>query len=104
MFHVMCPIDTPLIYGGMPPPSDLSSMPGRSTWMTSAPSAPRFIVDHGPTMISVRSKTRIPSSGPLITAPPLLNGVRVAGRADCTRYVERRRHEHELVNAVCDAV
>src|SRR6476619_5772533 len=68
MLQVMNTTDVPLIEGGVPPPRLRPSTPPRSIWKTSAPICPRFWVDHGPTIIRVRSKTRIPSSGPAIVS------------------------------------
>ncbi len=56
--------------GGVRPPRLASSVPPRSTWKTSAPIWPRFCVDQGPTIISVRSNTRMPSKGPKICNLP----------------------------------
>src|SRR5262249_35273797 len=43
---------------------DESPLPGRSTFSTSAPMSARIIVQNGPAMCSVRSRTLTPASGP----------------------------------------
>src|SRR5215510_7430403 len=43
---------------------DESPLPGRSTFSTSAPMSARIMVQNGPAMCSVRSRTLSPASGP----------------------------------------
>src|ERR1700736_5775871 len=59
-------------------PREESPAPGRSSLITSAPMSPRIMVQKGPAMCSVMSRTFTPSSGPFAFVSAMVG--RVSGR------------------------
>src|SRR5215470_17532321 len=88
---------------GGPNARESSSLPGRSTLMTSAPRSARFCPVHGAASTRERSRTRMCESGPAIVATPQRNTERSGlGRPRRFRRISSLASEIDFDSGVLD--